>query len=97
MFYQPGKTPYHLPHNPFKACIVPRPIGWISTVDQQGRANLAPYSYFNAVADNPPMVMFSSTTYHVDDHGLKDTIKNIEETGEFVVNIATYDLQQRLI
>jgi flavin reductase (DIM6/NTAB) family NADH-FMN oxidoreductase RutF len=66
----------------FKSVIVPRPIGWISTRDAQGRFNLAPYSFFNAIDDAPPMVMFSS-------NGRKDTIANAEATGVFACNIVT--------
>jgi flavin reductase (DIM6/NTAB) family NADH-FMN oxidoreductase RutF len=68
-------------HNPFKALVAPRPIGWIGTVSKAGVLNLAPHSYFNAVADSPPMVMFSST-------GRKDTLTNVEETGEFTCSMA---------
>jgi hypothetical protein len=60
MYYEPGKTPHGLPHDPFKSCVVPRPIGWISTVDAQGRHNLAPYSQFQNVTFDPPIVMFSA-------------------------------------
>ena len=60
MYYEPGVTPHGLPHDPFKSCVVPRPIGWISTVDAQGRHNLAPYSQFQNVTFNPPIVMFSA-------------------------------------
>ncbi|MDX5630845.1 MULTISPECIES: flavin reductase family protein [unclassified Brenneria] len=73
---------HRLPHNPIKAIIAPRPIGWISSVDLEGRANLAPYSFFNIVSENPPILMFSS-------EGRKDTIRNIEDTGEFVFNLVT--------
>jgi len=93
MFYKPDENNHGLPHNPFKACIVPRPIGWISSQDKAGHINLAPYSYFNALSDGPPMVMFSTTSAHVEG-GAKDTLKNIEETGEFVVNLATYALRE---
>ncbi len=93
MFYSTDKNNHGLPHNPFKACIVPRPIAWISSQDREGNINLSPYSYFNALSDDPPMVMFSTTTAHIEG-GLKDTIKNIEETGEFVVNLASYDLRE---
>ena len=81
MFYEPGKTAHNLPHDPFKACVAPRPIGWISTVDAEGRPNLAPYSFFNAVHGNPPMVMFFSG-------GSVDSLKNARATGEFVVGVA---------
>lgn len=81
MFYQPGKTPHNLPHDPFKACVVPRPIGWISTVDGRGNANLAPYSFFNAVSGEPPMVMFAASG------ASHDSAANARETGEFVVAV----------
>jgi flavin reductase (DIM6/NTAB) family NADH-FMN oxidoreductase RutF len=80
-FYEP-KDGHRLPHDPFKAIVAPRPIGWISTVDVEGRPNLAPYSYFNAFCDTPPIVGFSSS-------GRKNSQRNVEETGEFVVNLAT--------
>ena len=60
MYYEPGVTPHGLPHDPFKSCVVPRPIGWISTVDAQGRDNLAPVSQFQNVTFDPPIVMFSA-------------------------------------
>jgi flavin reductase (DIM6/NTAB) family NADH-FMN oxidoreductase RutF len=60
MFYNP-EIGHNLPHDPFKAIVSPRPIGWISTIDKEKNVNLAPYSFFNAVADNPPMIMFSIT------------------------------------
>ena len=78
MFYETS-GPHGLPFNPFKAIVAPRPIGWISSLSRTGVANLAPYSYFNAVHDTPPMVMFSST-------GWKDTVANVENEGEFVCN-----------
>lgn len=71
-----------LRHDPFKAIAAPRPIGWISSVSPSGVVNLAPYSFFNAVSDSPPMVMFSST-------GRKDTLRNVEATGEFTCSLAT--------
>lgn len=81
-----------LPKGLFKASIVPRPIAWISTSDKERNFNLAPFSYFNAVSDSPPMIMFSTTNAHIEG-GPKDTLKNIEETGEFVVNIATFEMR----
>lgn len=74
------------------ALVLPRPIGWISTLDGEGRPNLAPYSFFNAVAYRPPQVMFAATGGH-DHGGLKDSLANIEATGEFVVNFATWALR----
>lgn len=87
-FYEPARG-HGLPHDPFKAIVAPRPIGWISTRDRQGRVNLAPYSFFNAFCDAPPIVGFSST-------GRKDSLRNAEETGEFVANLATRTLAQAM-
>jgi flavin reductase (DIM6/NTAB) family NADH-FMN oxidoreductase RutF len=84
-----------LPHNPFKSLIVPRPIGWISTIDAAGKVNLAPYSFFNGVADSPPMVMFAHNGRHKEG-GYKDSVINAENTGEFVVNIATWHLRAEM-
>ena len=78
-----------LPHDPFNAIVGPRPIGWISTCDAAGRLNLAPYSFFNAFNYVPPIVGFASI-------GPKDTLRNIEETGEFVWNLATRDLAEAM-
>ena len=88
------KDPHGLPHDPFKSCVVPRPIGWISSLNSDGQVNLAPYSFFNAVGGEPPMVMFSSTG--VAPRATKDTLMNIEETGEFVCNMATWDLRDQM-
>ena len=86
MFYRP-EDGHGLPHNPFNAIVTPRPIGWISTRDGAGRNNLAPYSFFNAVAYVPPQVMFSSTGTKPDRDGTKDSVAGIAETGVFCVNI----------
>lgn len=94
MFYKTSNNDHNLKYNPFKACVVPRPIAWVSSIDEHGVVNLAPYSYFNAVSDIPPVVMFSSSKKKNGDE--KDTIKNIEKMGEFVVNIATYELHQQM-
>ncbi|MGB2202264.1 MAG: flavin reductase family protein [Pseudooceanicola atlanticus] len=89
MFYIP-KDGHGLPHNPFNAMIAPRPIGWISTRGSDGKDNLAPYSFFNAVAYVPPQVMFASTSGKADrDYG-KDSVGNIRDTGIFCVNIVEY-------
>ena len=80
-FYEPGKG-HGLPHDPFKAIVAPRPIGWLSTVDTDGRVNLAPYSFYNAFSEAPPIVGFSSG-------GRKDSQRNVEATGEFVANLVT--------
>ena len=96
MFYRPGQDDHGLPHNPFKAMVSPRPIGWISTLDEAGRANLAPYSFFNALADAPPMVMFSNTGTKPDQEGAKDSASNARRTGEFVVNIVSHALKDAM-
>lgn len=97
MFYQPGVAGHGLAHNPFKALIAPRPIGWISTLDTAGHANLAPFSFFNAIADEPPMVIYSSTGTKPGREGeRKDTAANIRETGEFVCNIVSYALRDAM-
>lgn len=83
MFYRP-KEGHGLPHNPFNAIVSPRPIGWISSRAATGHDNLAPYSFFNAVAYAPPQVMFASS-------GLKDTLRNIQATGVFCVNLVGGD------
>jgi len=88
MFYEPDKGNHGLKYNPFKALVVPRPIGWISTIGPDGTPNLAPYSMFNAVAGDPPCVMFASSTKS--DGSSKDSRHCAEAAGEFVVNLATY-------
>lgn len=93
MFYKTS-DPHGLKHNPFNGLVVPRPIGWISSMDREGRVNLAPYSFFNGVSYFPPQVMFSATSPHVTSDGPKDSIRNILETGEFVHNMATWDLRE---
>lgn len=92
MFYRPADG-HGLPHNPFNAIVSPRPIGWISTRDVQGRNNLAPYSFFNAVAYVPPQVMFASTSSKPDQVDTKDSVANIRETGFFCVNIVEYGMR----
>lgn len=90
VFYEPGSRDRDLlPHDPFKAFIAPRPIGWVSTLGASGAVNLAPYSYFNAVCDTPPTVMFSS-------NGPKDSVTFAREGGEFVWNMATWDLREAM-
>lgn len=89
MFYEP-KDGHGLPHNPFNAIVTPRPIGWISTRGAGGQDNLAPYSFFNAVAYVPPQVMFASTGTKPDRDGTKDSVANIRETGVFCVNIVEF-------
>ncbi len=84
MIYDSVENKHGLKHDPFKALIAPRPIGWIGSVGTDGVFNLAPYSFFNAVSDKPHYVMFSST--HV-----KDSLRNIRETGEFTCSLSTWD------
>ena len=95
MFYCPADG-HGLPHDPFKALVSPRPIGWISTVDAQGRANLAPYSFFNGCGDAPPLVMFSQSGRKSRPEPVKDTIANIRETGEFACNIVSQALKETM-
>lgn len=95
MFYEPDDKGSHgLPHDPFKSLVVPRPIGWISTLDREGNVNLAPYSFFNAVCYDPCIVLFSASGL-VDDPR-KHSRRNAEETGEFVCNIVSYDLKEQM-
>ncbi len=89
MYYRPADG-HGLPHNPFNAIVTPRPIGWISTRAADGSENLAPYSFFNAVAYVPPQVMFASTSAKEDRGDTKDSVANIRETGVFCVNIVEY-------
>jgi flavin reductase (DIM6/NTAB) family NADH-FMN oxidoreductase RutF len=94
MFYETGsKAP--LSPDPFKSLVVPRPIGWISSIDGQGRVNLATFSFFNAVAEEPPMVAFAPSGLKAEGL-LKDSRRNIEQTGEFVCNLATWGLRERM-
>jgi len=92
MEYDPAQDDHGLPFNPFKACVVPRPIGWISTTSVDGIDNLAPYSQFQMVTYDPAIVMFSANL--TPDGRRKDTVVNVEDTGEFVWNMATHDLRE---
>ncbi|HEX8032131.1 MAG TPA: flavin reductase family protein [Vicinamibacterales bacterium] len=89
MFYQTDKNDHGLRYNPLKACVVPRPIGWLTTMNAKGRINLAPFSFFNLLSYDPPFVMFSAGR-HEADRGTKDSVANIQATGEFVYNMATW-------
>ncbi len=91
MFYEP-KDGHGLPHNPFNAIVTPRPIGWVSTRDTHGVDNLAPYSFFNAVAYVPPQVMFASTGGKSDHTDSKDSVNNIRETGVFCINVVGQEM-----
>src|SRR5688572_31270050 len=88
VFYEPAKG-HGLPHDPFKAIVAPRPIGWITTVDKEGRVNLAPYSFFNALSGRPPIVAYASESY-------KDSVRNVEETGEFTCSFVTRALAEAM-
>lgn len=87
-YYEPAKG-HGLPHDPFNAIVGPRPIGWISSQDADGHLNLAPYSFFNAFNYIPPIIGFCSV-------GRKDSLNNIEQTGEFVWNLATRPLAEQM-
>lgn len=89
MYYSTEENNHGLPYNPIKAIVAPRPIGWISSVSKSGEVNLAPYSFFNLLLANPPLVAFAS-------EGRKDSLTFIEETGEFVCNLATYELRHEM-
>jgi len=92
MHYAPNSEACPLPYSPFKSCTVPRPIGWLSTLSTAGIANLAPYSQWQNLTFDPPMVMFAANQYP--DGRRKDTVLNAEETGWFVWNMATYKLRE---
>ncbi len=94
MFYE-TKDHHGLKHNPFKSLVVPRPIGWVSSQDRNGVVNLAPYSFFNAVASEPPIVMFSSNGAH-SEGGYKDSVSNVQDTGEFVCNLAIWENREAM-
>lgn len=95
MFYEPRNKDHGLARNPFNSLIVPRPIGWISSTDAAGNFNLAPYSFFNAVGYSPPTVMFSAGVGSASD-GMKDSVRNIEATKEFVCNLATWETREQM-
>lgn len=95
MYYETSRNDHGLPYNPLKACVVPRPIGWLTTMSAAGLVNLAPFSFFNLLSYDPPFVMFSSGV-HEEDGGRKDTVCNIEETGEFVYNMSTWSQREQM-
>jgi len=90
MFYETGKNDHGLAHDPFKAIVAPRPIGWIGTLSETGVRNLGPYSFFNAVSDRPKLVMFSSSG------GAKDSATNAERTGEFTCSFVSRNLVEAM-
>ncbi|WP_047454943.1 flavin reductase family protein [Rhizobium rhizogenes] len=89
MFYTTDTNQHGLSHDPFKAIVTPRPIGWIGSKGRDGSINLSPYSFFNAVSDRPKLVMFSST-------GRKDSARNVEETGVFTANLVSRNLVEKM-
>ena len=89
LFYDTAENAHGLRHDPFKAIVAPRPIGWIGTKAADGRRNLSPYSFFNAISDQPKLVMFSSS-------GRKDSVTNIEETGVFTCSLASRHLATQM-
>lgn len=89
MHYDATGRHHGLPHDPFKALVAPRPIGWVASLGADGVANLAPYSFFNAVSDRPPLLMFASA-------GRKDSLRNIEASGEFTCSVATWALRDAM-
>jgi len=89
MYFDPREKEYPLKNDPLTTLVVPRPIGWISTINRNGLVNLAPYSFFNAVASRPPFVMFSSA-------GRKHSQTNAEESGEFVHSLTTWELREEM-
>ena len=91
----PGTIPTKDLHQFILGCVAPRPIAWVSTMDEEGRPNLAPYSFFNAFSSNPPIVVFSSNR-KVSDNTTKDTLYNIKATGEAVINMVNYDLVRKM-
>lgn len=97
MYFDPAidRKPAPLRYSPFKALVVPRPIGWISTISAAGEINLAPFSFFNGVSDDPPCVMYCPNGTHPDG-GPKDSLKNVQETGEFVFNLCNWDLREKM-
>jgi flavin reductase (DIM6/NTAB) family NADH-FMN oxidoreductase RutF len=95
MFYDAQKQNHGLPLDPFKAIVTPRPIGWITTVDAQGRVNLAPFSFYNGVSDAPPMVMYCPGGSYGNSPA-KHSLINVKETGEFVVNVVSEELKEAM-
>ena len=97
MHYDPDINNHGLKADPFKACVGPRPIAWISTVSKDGKDNLAPFSQFNNLSFNPPMVMISfQHGGSEEDPHRKETLNNIEDTGSFVYNIVPYELKDQM-
>ena len=101
MFYRPDLDPkahasVGLKHNPFKALVAPRPIAWVSSQDAEGRVNLAPFSYFNAVSEAPPILMFAAYGKKAEEDLNKDTLRNVLATKEFVINLVPTALKDAM-
>ncbi len=96
MFYETKKNNHGLKYNPFKSCIIPRPIAWITTRGEDGIDNCAPYSFFNGVSSDPPMVMFANNGPSLKGRGPRDTFSNVRDTKEFVINISTYNTKDKM-
>ena len=95
MFYETAPNDHGQPHDPFKSCVVPRPICWITTIDNAGVLNLAPFSYFDACGDHPPQVMYAPSGLHVEG-GARDGLQNEQETGEFVASLPTWEQREAM-
>ena len=95
MFYEPRLDNHGMKVSPFKALIVPRPIAWITSLNPEGAVNLAPFSFFNAMSEHPPVLCFGPGG-RKPDRPVKDTRANIEATGEFVVNLTTWELREKM-
>ncbi len=98
MYFDPkdGMRPKPFKHSVYNALVVPRPIGWISTMSKAGDVNLAPFSFFNSLTGDPPCVMYCPNGFKKGTEELKDSLTNAEETGEFVFNMCTYDLRDQM-
>ena len=100
MFFDPGEVgmkPPPFKHTVYNALVVPRPIGWISTLAADGVANLAPFSFFNALSADPPCVMFCPNGREPGTEEIKDTLANVEKTKEFVYSMCTYELREPMV
>ena len=95
MYYETDRNDHGLRYNPLKACVAPRPIGWMTTMNAAGLVNLAPFSFFNVLSYDPPFVLFSAGV-HERDGGRKDSVVNVEATGEFVYNMATWAQKEQM-
>ncbi len=98
MFFETsaGLKPPPFKHTIYNTLVVPRPIGWISSLSKDGIVNLAPYSFFNSVSGDPPCVMYCPNGWRTGTKEPKDSLTNVEETGEFVFNMCTYDLREQM-